>query len=40
MGPGRPGLGAVLLAGGGLLSFVLEWLWGRYRPAQTDSYGC
>lgn len=33
-------LGAVLLAGGGLLGFVPEWLWGRYRPAQTDSQGC
>ncbi len=26
-------LGAVLLAGAGLLGFVPEWLWGRYRPA-------
>ncbi len=33
-------LGAVLLAGGGLLGFVPEWLWGRYRPAHTDSHGC
>lgn len=33
-------LGAVLLAGAGLLGFVPEWLWGRYRPAQTDSHGC
>jgi hypothetical protein len=26
-------LGAVPLAGGGLLGFMPEWLWGRYRPA-------
>lgn len=32
-------LGAVLLAGGGLLGFVPEWLWGRYRSVQTDSHG-
>jgi hypothetical protein len=33
-------LGALLLAGGGLLGFVPEWLWGRYRSAQTDAQGC
>ena len=26
-------LGALVLAGGGLLSFAPEWLWGRYRSA-------
>jgi len=33
-------LGAILLAGGGLLGFVPEWLWSRYRSAQTDAHVC
>lgn len=33
-------LGAVLLAGGGVLGFAPEWLWGRYRSGQTDSRQC
>jgi hypothetical protein len=30
-------LGAVLLVGGGFLSFAPEWLWGRYRHTQTGT---
>ncbi len=30
-------LGGILLVGGGLLSFMPEWLWGRYRQAQTGA---
>lgn len=33
-------IGAVLLAGGFLLYFVPEWVWGRYRRAQTGTHGC
>jgi hypothetical protein len=33
-------LGAVLLAGGGVLGFAPEWLWGRYRSAQASAQGC
>ncbi|MGQ0835540.1 MAG: hypothetical protein ACT4O5_11600 [Gammaproteobacteria bacterium] len=32
-------LGAVLLAGAGVFGCVPEWIWGRYRSAQTDSHG-
>src|SRR5216684_145071 len=30
-------LGAFLLVGGGLLSFLPVWLWGRYRQAQSGA---
>ncbi len=33
-------IGAVLLSGGVLLYVVPERIWGRYRPAKTDSHGC
>ena len=32
-------LAAVALIGGGLLCFVPDWLWGRYRSTPTNSHG-
>lgn len=33
-------IGAVTLIGGGLLFVAPEWLWGRYRQAQSGAHGC